>query len=247
MRNSRAAWVGVALGVPLAWCSAVWGPICLAGTPLLLGFSAWLAARRLWLPLTILGALSPFALAVLFGAVAYARGTARLRTVGYPDLGLSNVDPVSRYQSVSSGCMVDGSEWVLHLPYNATLRVLKSALGPMPRTYDGPFPTEHEARRALRASTRLTWAALRNERFVLGGRTIHLRPGVGSSLAALARTFDDSQGPGAAMWQGRALVLQVPQQPGADLIVLIDADSGKVVAYYGNVPSDHRRLPAQWS
>ena len=46
--------------------------------------------------------------------------------------------------------MVTGSEWFTHAPNNAAVMLLVQALGPMPGSYRGPYPTREEAFAALR-------------------------------------------------------------------------------------------------
>jgi hypothetical protein len=251
--KARASWAIVAGTVVVAWLSAFIGGVCFLAVPAFLVVLVWLIRRRRWRPLVALLVTSPFAFAAVFAAVTYARGSARLLTVGLPGPDFYNVNPSTRYQSSSSGCIVDGSEWVLQLPNNLTLLALRAVLGPMPGAYDGPYPTDDEITGALRSAAPLNWAELERDNVSVGGGLVPLRTGIGSDLAKTLRTdASDAIGPSLALWQERVLLLRFPS-PFAELtgdapfIVLVDRTTGKVIAYKGRSPLSTRDLPEQWS
>jgi hypothetical protein len=186
--NKRApSWLLVVSTAILAWLSILDGVVSLVASLIFVGIVGWLIRRRRWRQLAALLVTSPFALATTYALVSYSRGAARSWTVGLPGSRFYNVDPATRYQSLSSGCIVTGSEWVLQLPNNLTLLALHSILGPMPGAYDGPYPQPDGVRQALRSASALSWANLEHDDLTIGEATFRLRRGVGSGLAAILR------------------------------------------------------------
>jgi hypothetical protein len=238
----------------IGWISVFVGFVSLLAIPLFVGVIAWLIRRNRWRSLTALLLTSPCALAAGLAVLGYSRGTGRLQTVGFPDTELFNVNATTRYQSTSSGCVVSGSEWVLQLPNNLTLLALHFLMGPMPGAYDGPYPQRDELRDPLRSASQFGWAELEQDSVAVAGGAFHLRPGLGSGLAA-ALEPEPSDGPRCrptvALWHDRVLVLQfhaaiAEVEKDEPLVVLVDAITGKVIAYEGHVFST-RRLPRQWT
>jgi hypothetical protein len=89
------------------------------------------------------------------GIIGYLRGTATLEYTGYPGYGYGygngNLDPASRAPWGTTGCRRSGFEALTHGPNNVAIRTLGALFGPMPGSYDGPYPTSVEARRILEA------------------------------------------------------------------------------------------------
>lgn len=242
------------LTAALGWVSILEGILSLLAIPAFILTLTWLFRRRWWRPSIALLATSPFMVVTCFAVTNYARGTARLWTVGLPSRAFYNVDPDTRYQYRSSGCIVTGGEWVLQAPNNLTLRALRLLLGSMPGAYDGPYPDDHDVNQALASGTELTWSSLRGESIAVAGRNFRLQPGVGSRLAETYEAISDEVccRPLVAVWEDRVLLVQL-KSPLDDidsanpLRVLIDGATGKVIAYQGRLPAHSRTLPAQWT
>jgi len=216
---------------------------------------AALRSRR-WVALAVGVLVIPptvFAGAAVF---AYGRGAARLQTVGMPDVTLYNVDRETRYQRSSAGCIVWGNEWVHQAPNNATLRALSWLLGPMPGAYDGPYPTEAEAREALAAGARPSAGDLATGRLTAGGEAVAAPPD-------LLEIFRSMAGEGAdvriTIWQERLALFGVtpppperqariaPGAPPRSVVILVDRTTGRVVAYLGAFTVLTGGLPVPWS
>lgn len=241
----------VAASLVLAWGLTVFGDVLCAGPAIFLTCAGILWHRRLWRLLALLLILSPASIAVGIGAVTYVCGTARLWTVGLPSVKLDNVDADTRLQSASTGCIVNGSEWIWQIPNNVTVTLLAFAFGPMRGTYAGPYPTEQNAREALTFASRLPWEDVENDVALVDGRRILFRTGLGSKLAASLDMIPQI-GPRAAIWQDRVLIVQLSghapgQERHVSVIALVDTDSGKVIAYYGAFPLFLHSLPQQWT
>lgn len=254
MDSRRWPWVWVALTAVLGWGSTLLGILSLLAVPAFILTLAWLFRRRRWRPAIVLLVTSPFLVATCLAAAAYTRGMARLWTVGLPSREFYNVDPDTRYQSISSGCIVTGGEWVFQGPNNLTLLALHRLLGPMPGAYDGPYPDEHDVTHALISAAPLSWSSLRGDSVAVAGRTFRLRPGVGARLADTYESRSDKVccRPLATVWQNRVLLLQLKSPLDdlggtAPLLVLIDAATGKVIAYQGHIAVSSHALPEQWT
>ncbi|MEK7950764.1 hypothetical protein WKV53_09670 [Luteolibacter sp. Y139] len=138
---------------------AVWAVVAFAACWLVMGLG----------PLSFLGAVAPFFLAVyfwrrskgwslVFGLVnplvltailpvtGYFRGTAALHFHGLPGPGSFNLDRETRLPKIGGGCVVDGSEWLGDDWHNFVLRGCVSVFGPMKGTPSGPYPDEEVLR-----------------------------------------------------------------------------------------------------
>jgi len=125
-----------------AWAYWMLGSVLAPVPVLLVGLGVWLGHRRRWIAFAVLVGTSPIGFSMVWAIGSYLIGTARLWSVGYPPVELANVGRTTRLQSVSSGCMVSGGEWMMQLPNNAVLAALTFVLGPMRGTYGGPYPTD---------------------------------------------------------------------------------------------------------
>jgi hypothetical protein len=89
-------------------------------------------------------------LSVARAVAAYFSGTAELWYTGYPSRSGFNLDPDARVFWASRGCTLPSVEPLLvHLPNNATVRLLAAVFGPMRGTFHGPYPTPEEAAELL--------------------------------------------------------------------------------------------------
>lgn len=256
MKKQHRPWLVVAASSLLAWASAIVGLVSYITAPTLAAVVGWLVIRRYWRPLALLLVTSPFVAASTLAVFGYASGTARLRTVGLPDLELYNVNPTTRYQAVSSGCIVDGSEWVMQFPNNATLLALSVALGPMPGAYTGPYPGRRHIADAFRTTRELNWRDVEKDRVHYGSRVFQLRQGLGAQLTTALRSSSSNDlccRPSVAVWQHRVLLLRFPPESAEfvneedALIVIVDGNTGKIIAYQGNPGLRRRELPRQWT
>jgi hypothetical protein len=194
---------------------------------------------------------SPFGVAVIWAAASYSAGKARLWTVGLPTVELANVSPSTRLQTVSSGCLVSGGEWAIQVPNNAMLLVMTSLFGAMPGAYDGPYPSDAEVDEALRVAVPVPLAAVQADRVIVGGREVRLRPGLGGRLVdATMGSLATPPAPRGSILKGRVLALRFfggddEEYFPAPVLILIDTETGKVIAYRG--ATLQRRLPRQWT
>jgi hypothetical protein len=182
--------------------------------------------------------------------VSYLAGSARLWSVGYPTVELGNVAPMTRLQTVSSGCIVAGGEWIIELPNNAVLVALTLLFGPMRGTYAGPYPNADDIDEVLAGGKAVALADVSADHIRLAARDVRLRAGTGSKLAAALSEREGIARPVAtgALWKNRIFVLRVQFPDSADerpLDALVDVDSGKIIAYHGS--GLDRRLPKQWA
>lgn len=241
----------VVAALALAWATVLFGIAFFLALPLLLAFVKLLASQRRWWLLSALVGLSPITIAAAIGAASYFCGSARLLVSGLPSLELYNVDPETRFQTVSTGCIVNGAEPVWQIPNNVTLRVMRSLLGPMPGAYDGPFPSRRDAEDTLANAVHVQWDDLKTDSVPLPTRRIRLRPGLGSRFADVLAASSPAQ-PRAALWRERVLVLQLPllcdvECQGTAMLAMIDTASGKVIAYVGAPRSSVPAFPRQWT
>lgn len=241
------AWLLTVAGVLAAWIYAVFGVLVAPAPLVLLGVTVWLCVQRRRLELAILVGTSPIGVSLLFGIGSYLGGTAQLMTVGYPPVELANVGRMTRLQTASTGCMVSGGEWMTHLPNNAVLVALRFMFGPMPGAYDGPYPPDADVTETLSKAAPLATSDVELDRLHVSGRAIRLQPGIGKKLvnALESRGFLEAK---AAIWRDRVLVLGFTFSGTADergIDVLIDIDSGKILAYRG--AGLDRGLPEQWT
>lgn len=205
------------------WGSVLLGPLFLILVPLALVASAILIIRRKWRWLVASLLFSPMALAASVGAFGYFTGTAKLWGMGlmrYP----TNVQPATRMQWSSGGCMVTGNEWMTQLPHNLTVMSLFHCFGTMHGAYDGPYPTETDALAALAGGAPLDLKELRAGRVTVAGVTATLAANLGEKLLdgfpeGPAIEPDNPQilaeygTPQVAVFGGRCLVLGIPAAP----------------------------------
>ncbi len=185
-------WLLTFIGLLLAWAGAVFGPATLLALLVLPIGCVALCSRRQWVPLVCLGALSPIAFATVVAVISYVCGSARLRTSGLPSIETYNVDPATRFQRASSGCLVDGSQLVWQIPNNLVLRLLSATFGPMQGAYDGPFPSQEESDEALVVAVPISWDDIRAGLIPIGVTRVRLRAGVGVRLCALQDPLDSA-------------------------------------------------------
>lgn len=165
------------------------------------------------------------------------------------------------------GCVIHGPEWVELEPRNAAVRGMTRLFGPMPGSYDGPYPIEAQVNAALVSGSVISVQELWNDRVDLPDGVLTLAPGIGQGLLketdwaasincpgasdGLARNLGPVKG---ALYAGRCILLSIPRSDpsgrvsGAQVcFVLIDARNGRPFAYYPEAYSLARRLPTYWT
>jgi hypothetical protein len=143
-----------------------------------------------------------------------------------------------------------------------------AVFGPMSGSYLGPYPTRMQALAALRQAEEINFGALVADRFVLGGNACTLDAGVGAGIlprsslwgaavgeARYALELRTKLGPiTGATYNGQCVILRIPTSsqsrstgsgPSA-MIALIDRDSGRPFAYYGEGDYHHPFPPMAW-
>lgn len=178
-------------------------------------------------------ALSPLSWAFLSGLRDYVAGEPVLRTFGLRH-GAS-LDPTTRARVGSVGCMVDGTEWIEHDPYNLALRAATAVGGVAPGLYDGPLPNADEARHILASEGRdLAASELESDRIAFYGRRIQLVAGTGELFEAavhrdLGFTVDRSVPIRRAALVGRRLLLIGFATEELDWVLGFDARMSRLV------------------
>jgi len=245
MKHMR-VWLLTVSVVLAAWAYVIFGSLVAPAPLIVVGLGVWLAIRRHRAALAVLIGVSPIGFSFVWAATSYALGTGRLWTIGYPQVELANVGPTTRLQSVSSGCMVSGGEWMIQLPNNAMLAALTFVFGPMRGTYDGPYPGDAQVDGILSNATLVATSDIAVDRLRIAGREIRLKPGLGKKLSV--RGSAELSKAKAAIWKNRVLVLQFQFSNGVDerpFDALLDVESGQIIAYRG--AGLDRRLPKQWT
>jgi hypothetical protein len=245
----------VSLLEPLVWLIAY---------PLALLAAIRCAFRRKWGATALLAALcvSPFGFHAAWGAVDYMHGTARLRYMGLPGTTFHNIDPEYRCERSSGGCVVGVTDGVTNGCYNAAVKSLIRTFGPMRGSYLGPYPTKADCLAALSSATEVALADLTHDRVPLPTQTFVLDTGVGQGL--LKRSLWEAAAPNpdylqslvaddgpitTAVRQG-CLILRIPCGPTTQsantqdaMIVVIDPQTGRPFAYYGDGGYSHNFPP----
>lgn len=173
------------------------------------------------------------------GVWGYATGTGVLLFKGLPGYTSKNLDPETRLERRTEGCMVTGLESLTQLPNNLALKWLSRRLGPMPGAYVGPYPTKEEAWRRVRdAQPSLPHGALDRESITLGGRVVELDDALSRRLGA---TFARTDGDLAVVeLDGGTFILRGDRTDGGDsAMAVVDANGKRVVARW--LVSDQER------
>ena len=239
------------------WLCSLLGPLSLAVPIVGIGGLAYLLRHRRFTAALLLVIATPLSVSFLWGVVDYANGNARLRYSGLPGTTFHNLDPDLRCGRSTYGCIVTGNEWVTQAPYNGAVRLLTACFGWMPNTYDGPYPTENDARNAIANGIPVSIRDLRNDRLVIGGVSIELDQGVGLELVERLRYSDEFFGEtppemAATIWQQECIVLRIPIRPDFEhdapsaVVVLISRAAGRPFAYYAEGEYSHHFPPVTW-
>ena len=235
---------------------------------------AHLVGRRRWVALTVLLLLLPFSVAFVLGAIRYARGTATLLLYAEElDTESYNPDRQVRCPRWSPTYPSSGAVFFWTVPNNAAVRLMAALFGPMPGSYDGPYPTREEALAALADGETVALEDLLRGVVPIGEKEFHLDAYVGRAM--VSRLPIDSLADGVtrgepvnedkqeafgrisgASWRNRCLILRIPSgtsvaEPGTAkeepaMIVAIDGEAGRPFAYFSQGGYSHEFPPVEW-
>lgn len=241
------------------WVLAALGPLSLIFPLVAVAVLLQLISqRKLWAAF-LLTIATPLFVSAVWAVPDYARGTAKMRTMGPISLNYYNPHPQVRCGYLSGGCFSTGNEWLTIVPYNFMLTGIATMFGPMPGTYAGAYPDENQAKSALQHAISLSSKELAEDVLKVGDATVQLDQGVGSQL--LKEMFYDHDRfygwhpkakIGAVLYKEDCVILRIPQ-PYSDtsetsaLIVLVDREKGRPFAYYaeGRCYFSHHPVPYQ--
>ncbi len=256
----------IALGAVVAqWIVSGLGPLSLLILVIVPVSFLILAKRRWFVVAGLVVVASPLSVSFAKGIVTWYQGDGYMMGTGYRTSAAASIDSFTRLPQTTSGCLVNGNEWVVQTPYNFALRLMTAIGGISKRAYEGPVPTELEARAALVNAVPLGWDELSQGRVQLHGRNIQLATAIGAALIYSCYDIDplrdqvsDSFTPTirATIWKDQVMVIGMR---GHDLdlgigeygfdktaqVIVIDTKAGKPFAYFAG----HRLcdgLPLVW-
>lgn len=149
--NPKALIAASLIGSWLVFLSPFWPLVVL----IVLAGGIYLASRSRKGSITLI-LLSPLVVVPSFSLMAgswgYVAGNGRIMTYGLPGGEFYNLDPTYRCYRSSSGCIVNGSEFLSQSPNNIAIQVLTTLFGPMRGAYVGPYPAREEAIRSAAES-----------------------------------------------------------------------------------------------
>jgi len=252
------SWRWLVVWILLIWIGAFFfGPVVIV---LLIAFLAYLLSG-LPRPALLLVACSPALPMFLFGVVTYWTGNAVIMSMGLPETEFHNLSRLSRAPKQTGGCLVHGGEFVLLLPNNLGIQAMGVIFGPMPGSYDGPYPTREEAFVVLATGQNIRRRDIMANRIPLPTGEVRLDADVGPGLL---RGFIDVSAWSdevrtkpepltVALVGGRCLVLRILDETrsAADgsqrgFVALIDVKTGRPFAFYEIGEYYHRFPPVWW-
>jgi hypothetical protein len=149
------------------------------------------------------GLANPLVLTALFAASSYIRGKATLNFVGLPGPQSFNLDRETRLPRMGGGCIVDGSEWIGTSWHNLVVRSCVATFGPMPGTPSGPYPEEAVLAGPWSDAETVELADFEKGEFPVGART--------RTVPQAARLLEAY-----APWAGRSLGIAPDSTDGED-------------------------------
>lgn len=253
-------WIDVAAWIVITWVLAALGPFSVFVPVAVCWVLYRLLAARRFLGAGLFTLMMPLGLSAVMAVADYGRGNVRLRDSGLPEMKFYNLDPEWRCGRTTSGCIVDGSEWITQLPYNTTAKWLIACFGYMPGTYLGPYPTEKESQAALANAPAISADELEHDRIVIDGEAIQLDDGVGTQLLKKLRYSGEWWTPEsikdhpirAVVWKEECVLVRIPWHVHSDdevpaaAIALFSRATGRPFAFYGEGQYSHYRLPVNW-
>lgn len=240
------SWVAV-LGLVLAQWAVAFAALLSYSLPILVAAGVvWTTRRRLWGGLVVLLVSSPLSFSFARGLAAYGNPDATMMSVGLRESGSTFIDRHTRLPVATSGCLVDGDEWIRDWPYNGALHLAVAVLGPPRGHYAGPIPTERQARQALAGTEAVDWRELAHDRVTVGGREVTLERWLGPALIQAYYSFDplrDDPDSSLApvglvhvqLWRESVLLIEMCDPLFDDLrahVAVVDADSGRVLGHF---------------
>ncbi len=241
----------------VCWILALLGPLSMLFPLIAVFVFLSLVSQRKLRAASLIALGTPCTIFLVLGIADYARGTARIRGMGLPGTTYHNPDRITRLGRSTGGCIVTGGEWVSIMPYNLAVMSLSVTVGPMRGLYLGPYPTENEAKLALKNGTNVPQEDLAKDVLDVGGTKVRLDSSVGSELLDKLR-FEDfevwniqPQPPiTAAIYEDDCTVLRIPygrdETGKSAAIVLIDNKKGRPFAYYAEGDYYHRFPPVSY-
>jgi len=227
----------------------------------MIGFVQLVSHKRV-IPALAIVALTPTTLAFAMGVGSYFSGHATLVRSGYPATEFHNVDRISGAERTTSGCCVSGNEWIFQLPYNTAIITMSAMLGPVKGGYDGPYPTEKEAKEAIKNGQSIPLDSLKSDQINVDGKVVRLDSGVGEEMLERMRyemmeefrSFDFPAEPSppitATVYERRCLILRIPiyhdEAPDSAAIALFDINRGRPFAFYSEGVYSHNFPPVRW-
>ncbi|NBV21603.1 MAG: hypothetical protein EBS05_06735 [Proteobacteria bacterium] len=217
---------------------------------------AWLRRR------VLIGMIVPITVVCLFGGFGiFSWFSARpvFLTMGLPGRNFSNLDPETRCYRETGGCVITGTERIVHLPYNSALQLMCTLWGPPPQTYHGPYPTAAEVVRLTRNSPAVPLKTFLDGKLSIEGRSLafgrkkveNLLDDLGNRLAKDPEEYLMTEVK-AVLVQQQCLAIRVTTQKGqdpgqeeSDGIYLFNADGLRPIARFilrGDAPRYPRLL-----
>ena len=259
---------------PFSFIALLWatyfvpGISILALTVLGIGVVVQLERKR-WYAALLTVCLSPFVWSGVKGVVDYGLDRGAIRYMGLAHVEFHNIDRKYRCHRVMSGSLGWDGDWFLkHGPYNAGLKMMLIAFGPMNDSYVGPYPTKVDVRAGLRGAVPISVTELQENRLTINGTTVTLTPGFGEYVLndtrfwwrnySLLRGLEvpEVRRIEAAFWKNDLVLLRVhapssicegrdPATPPA-FVALISRKAGHAFAYYAQGGYNHSLPDARW-
>ncbi|HEX7261232.1 MAG TPA: hypothetical protein VF258_05405 [Luteolibacter sp.] len=229
----------------------------------LAGFALLRASRRgAWRPFLLLLLVNPMGVYFICGMADYAKGAPKLHHMGLPSIESYNIEPNTRAFHQTGGCLVRGNEWVSQGFHNLGVLALAAVLGPPSRSYDGPYPTEEEARCLSSSAPALNISDFLKGRIPVGGETLEMSSEqirtIAQDLRLFALVYDGDPVPSgisiqAVKFESRCLILRfvefdsytdtTVESADRDFLVLFDRNNMRPFAYYQLTGDSATRYP----
>jgi hypothetical protein len=206
----------------------------------------YLGIRRRWMMLAVFLICMPLTAEFGRAACEYAAGTRRFVKTNDAYEYRFNIDPITRVRSRADEYDAsDANTWVWRLAEDTAEWVMYWIIGPPPGAYDGPYPTEAEARATIDGAGAATVLVGNTARPTLsvGGRSAPINTDVLDHWGFVLSEDQRRLAPGnvrqpvrAALVGGRCAVVAWPHAPESvdPLIelILIDMNTGRIFARY---------------
>lgn len=155
------------------WILLALGPLNLLILPVMAVLASSAIRSRSWRPLVTLIA-SPLPVLFALGASSWFGARPVHHGAGLPGPNFFNLHREDRTFSSSSGCLIDGGEWLRFAPWNLGLKGMCRCFGWPPQTYHGTYPTLEEAVELTGDAATLPLDEFRTGRFSVGGHVVDL-------------------------------------------------------------------------